>query len=133
PFAARLRSILAELVERGRPVAGVRDIEVRVARMTRDSAPVARVLHRMNERTVAAGGFTEAPAVAPVLERAEFTVDERNELARQMIGIAADARRVHVLIAAVCREAIRKHEDARRHLARGDQPRGALGHVLVEV
>src|SRR5690606_2777002 len=70
--------------------------------------------------------------MAPVRERAELAVDERNELAGQVIRVAADPRGIHVLIAAVGGEAVGEDENARRHLALRDQPGRALGHVLVE-
>ena len=41
--------------------------------------------------------------------------------------------RVHILVAAELREAIRKRDHARRHRARADQPVEPLGHVLGEI
>ena len=65
-------------------------------------------------------------------ERAELLVDERHELARQVVRVAADRGRVHVLIAAERREAIGERDDHRPHLALVHEARGALGHVLLE-
>ena len=67
-------------------------------------------------------------------ERAELAIDERHELARQVVGVARRSRRrVDVLVAAERREAIGKDDDERAHLALVHEPRRALGHVLVEV
>jgi hypothetical protein len=124
--------ILRELIERVRPVGAVDEVEIGVARVHGDRAPVAAVLHAVNHGAVAAGRLAEATAVVTVGQRAELGVDERNELARQVVGIVTERTRVHVLIAAERREAIGKHYDERPHLLLVHEPRGALGHVLVE-
>src|SRR5690606_16803941 len=102
-FERRL-TVLRELVERARPVAAVNEIEIRVARVARDGAPAARVLHAVNDRAVAARGLTETAAVLAARLRAQLAVDERHELARQVVRIAADRARIDVLIAAERRE-----------------------------
>src|SRR5690606_30152934 len=124
--------MLRKLVERLGPVAAVDEIEIRVARMARDRTPVPRVAHPVDQRAIAARRLAEAAAMVPVRERAELAVDERDQLAREIISIAADGRRVHVLVAAERREAIGEDDQARAHLALGDEPRGTFGHVLVE-
>src|SRR5438132_762652 len=65
-------------------------------------------------------------------ERAKFAIDERNELVNQVIGVAADRRRVDVLIPAHAGETVREHDDARSHLAFVREARCTLGNVLVE-
>ncbi len=100
--------------------------------MTRDRAPGARVLHAMHDRAVAARRLAEAAAVLARRERAELLVDERHELARQIVRVAADRGRIDVLIAAERGEAIGERDDHRPHLALVHEPRGALGHVLLE-
>src|SRR5690606_20744834 len=100
--------------------------------MARDRAPVARVAHAVDQRAVAAGRLAEDPAMVAVGERAELPIDERYQLAREVVGITSDALRVDVLVAAERGEAIGEDDDARSHLALGDEPRGALRHVLVE-
>src|SRR5438105_15393180 len=66
-------------------------------------------------------------------ERAELAIDERDQLARQVIGVVADGGRVDVLVAAERGEAIRQHEDRRPHSSLINQPRRALGDVVAEV
>jgi hypothetical protein len=123
---------LRELVERVWPVRAVHPVEVRVAGVTCDRAPRARVLHTVHDRAVAARRLAEAAAVLARRERAELLVDERHELARQVIRVAADRRRVHVLIAAERGEAIGERDDDRPHLALVHETGRALGHVLLE-
>src|SRR6185436_2703333 len=65
------RAVLRQLVQRVRPVAPVDEIEIRVAGMIGDGAPVLRVLHSVDDGAVAAGRFTEAAAVLAVRQRAE--------------------------------------------------------------
>ena len=48
-------AMLGELVQRVRPVVPVDEIEIRIAGMIRDGAPVLRVLHAVDDRAVAAG------------------------------------------------------------------------------
>src|SRR5256886_7908818 len=62
----------------------------------------------------------------------ELAVDKWHELSRQIVGVAADRARVHVLVAAERREAIGENEDRRPHPALVDQSRGALGDVVAE-
>ena len=126
------RAVLRELVQRVRPVVPVDEVEVRVARVVGDRAPVLRVLHAVDDRAVAARRLAEAAAMLARGERAELAVDERDDLARQVVGVAADRRRVDVLVAAERREAVGEHDDRRPHLLLVDEPRGALGHVLAE-
>ena len=108
--------MLGELVQRVRPVVPVDEIEVRVAGMIGDGAPVLRVLHAVDDRAVAAGRLAEAAAMLAAGQRAEFAVDERNDLAREVVGVVADRGRVHVLVAAERGEAVGKDEDRRPHL-----------------
>ena len=61
-----------------------------------------------------------------------MTVDEGNQLACQVIGIAANRCRVHVLIAAKRCEAIGEHDDRRSHSLLRNEARNSLGNVLVE-
>src|SRR6185436_236837 len=83
-------AMLGELVERVRPVVPVHEAAVRVARMAGDRAPVLRVLHAVDDRAVAARGLAEAAATLPARERAELAVDERNDLAREVVRVVAD-------------------------------------------
>ena len=126
-------AVLRQLVQGVRPVVPVDEVEIRVTRMVGDRAPGRRVLHAVKHRAVAPGGFAEAAAVIARSERAELAVDERHELSRQIVGVAADRARVHVLVAAKRREAIGKNEDRRPHPALVDQSRGALGDVVAEI
>src|SRR5487761_2749577 len=57
------RAVLRQRVERIRPVVPVDEIEVRVARMIGDRAPVLGVLHAVDDRAVTAGRLAEAAAV----------------------------------------------------------------------
>ncbi len=125
-------AIPVELVQRARPIREVAVVEIGVARMIRDGAPVLRVFHAVNHRAVAARRLAEAAAVVARGQRAEFAVDERNQLAGQVVRIRAQRRRVDVLVAAEAIEAIRKHDDARPHPALVHEAGGALRHVFVE-
>src|SRR5712691_3335099 len=110
PLGARAspgQAVLRELVQRVRPVVPVDEIEIRVAGMIRDRAPGFRVLHPVEDRGVAAGGFSEAAAVLASGERPELAVDERNDLAREIVRVIADRGGVHALVAAERREAVR--------------------------
>src|SRR4051812_35704918 len=100
--------------------------------MVGDGAPVFWILHAVQDRAVAARGLAEAAAMLAAGERAEFAVDERDDLARQIVGVIADGRGIHVLIAAQRGEAIGHDEDYRSHLLLVDETRGALGQVLAE-
>ena len=100
---ARRPPVAVELVQRARPVGEIAEVEVRVARMIGDRAPVLRVLHAVDDRAVAAGRLAEAAAMVARGERAELAIDERDDLARQVVGVAADRRRVDVLVAAESR------------------------------
>ena len=75
--------------------------------MAAAAAPVFRLLRAVSDRSVAAGGFSEAAVVLAARERVELVVDEGNDLARRVV---AGRGRVHVLVAAERREAVR--EDA---------------------
>ena len=130
PFLALGQGELGQRVERVRPVGAVDEIEVGVARVVGDRAPVLRILHAVDDRAVAARALAEAAAMLARGEGAELGVDQGNELLREVVGVAADRRRVDVLVAAERGEAVGKDEDRRRHLLLLDQPRGALGHVL---
>src|SRR3954453_20152261 len=100
--------------------------------MIGDRTPVPRVLHRVEDRAVAAGGLAEAAAVLARGESAEFAVEEGNDLAREVVGVIPDRRGVDVLVAAEGAEAVGKDEDRRAHLAFTDEARGALGNVVAE-
>ena len=65
-------------------------------------------------------------------QRAELAVDEGNDLAREIVRVVADRGRVHVLVAAERREAVRKDEDRRPHLLLADEPRRAFRDVVAE-
>jgi hypothetical protein len=86
----------------------------------------------MHDGAVSAGGFAEAAAMLAAAERAELAIDEGNQLAREIVGVVSDRRRVDVLIAAQSGEAIREDEDRRAHLALVHQSRDALGDVVAE-
>src|SRR5688500_8752065 len=85
-FALR-HPVLGELVQGVRPVVPVDEVEVRVARMAGDRAPVLRVLHAVEDRAVAARGLAEAAAMLPVCVGAELAIDEWNDLAREVISV----------------------------------------------
>src|SRR5438876_8510192 len=70
--------------------------------------------------------------MAPIGERAELAVDERDDLAREVVRVVADRRRVDVLVAAERGEAVGEDEDRRPHLLFADEARGALRHVVAE-
>src|SRR5258705_13499697 len=91
-----------------------------------------RILHRVDDRAVAAGGLSEATAVLARGEGAELAIDEGNDLLRQVVGVRADRRRVHVLVAAERGEAIGKHENRGSHLLLVNQSRGAFGYVVAK-
>ena len=55
--------LVRELVEGVRPVRAVHPVEIRVARMARDRAPVLGVQHAVHDRAVAAGRLAEAAAM----------------------------------------------------------------------
>src|SRR5712692_4648126 len=126
------QAVLGELVQCVRPVVPVDEIEIRVAGMIGDRAPGFRVLHPVEDRAVAARGFSEAAAVLAGGERPELTVDEGNDLAREVVGVIADRGGVHVLVAAERREAVRKDEDRRAHFSLADKPRRALRDIIAE-
>src|SRR3954471_1900584 len=65
-------TVLAELVQRVRPVVEVAELEIRIARMVGDRAPVLRVLHAEHDRAVTAGGFAEAAAMLASRQGAEL-------------------------------------------------------------
>ncbi len=100
--------------------------------MIRHRTPVLCVTHRMDDGAIPAGRLAEQAAVIARGKRAEFAIDERNELARQVVRIAADRRRVHVLVAAERREAVGERDDHGPDPAFRDEPRDAFGDVLVE-
>ena len=139
-FAARVvdaglalgHAVFGELVQRVRPVVPVDEVEVGVAGMVGDCAPVLRILHAVDDRAVAAGGLAEAAAVLPARERAETAVNEGNDLAREVVGVVSDRGGVHVLVAAERGEAVREDEDRGSHLLLVDEPRGALRDVVAE-
>src|SRR5262245_36006882 len=85
-------AMLGELVQGIRPVVPVHEVEVRVPRVVGDRAPVAGVLHAVEDGAVAAGRLAEAAAVLARGSRAELAVDERNDLARQVVGVITDRR-----------------------------------------
>jgi hypothetical protein len=91
---------LGERVERVRPVARIDEVEVRVARVVGDRTPRLWIQHAVDDRAVAARALAEAAAVVARRQGAELRVDEGNELLRQVVGVAADRRRVDVLVAA---------------------------------
>src|ERR1035437_3315496 len=66
------------------------------------------------------------------LECAEFAVDAGNDLAREIVRVSADRGRVHVLVAAERREAVRKDENRRPHFLLANEPRRALGDIVAE-
>src|SRR6185369_17468561 len=66
-----------QVVQRIRPIVPIDEIEIRIARMIGDRAPVLGVLHAVDDRAVAAGRFAEAAAVLAAVQRAELAVDER--------------------------------------------------------
>src|SRR5256885_2375803 len=74
-------AILGELVERIRPVVPVDEVEVRIAGVIGDGAPMLSVFHAMNDRAIAARRFAETAAVIAAAKRAELAIDERDELA----------------------------------------------------
>ena len=65
-------------------------------------------------------------------QRAELAVHQGNNFSCEIVRVVADRRRVHVLVAAERREAVRKHEDRRPHLLLADEPRRSLRHVVAE-
>src|SRR6202171_6457861 len=65
-------------------------------------------------------------------ERAELAVDEGNDLAREVVRVVADRGRVHVLVGAERRGAVRGDENGRPHLLLADEPRRALRDVVAE-
>ncbi len=123
-------AMLRQLIERVRPVVPIDEIEIRIARMVGDGAPMLRILHAVDDGPVSARRFAEAAAVIARRERAEFAVDERDQLARQVVSIVADGRRIDVLIAAQRGETIRKDEQSRAHFLFMDQSRRALDKIL---
>ncbi len=125
-------SILRELIERIRPVCAIDEVEVGVARVIGNGAPVPGVLHAVNNRAVAARRLAETTAVLARCQGAEFAIDERDQLAGQVVGVAPDRARVDVLVAAERREAIRKHDDARVELPVMNQPGRTFRHILLE-
>src|SRR5690606_12375317 len=81
-----------EFVERARQVGVVAELEHRVARVVGDGGPGLGVAHAMDDRAVAAGRLAEAAAMLARGERAELAVDEGDEFARQVVGVATDGR-----------------------------------------
>ena len=132
PCPALGAAVLGELVQGVRPVVPVDEVEVGVAGVVGDGAPVLRVLHAVDDRAVAAGGFAEAAAVLAAGEGAEFAVDEGDDFAREVVGVVADRGGVDVLVAAQRGEAVGEDDDRRPHFLFVDQARGALGHVVAE-
>src|SRR5687768_4260476 len=65
-------------------------------------------------------------------EGAEFAVDERDDLAREIVRVVADGGRVDVLVPPESGKAVRKDDDRRPHLPLVDEPRRALRHVVAE-
>src|SRR6266496_4287947 len=126
------RAELGELVQRVRPVVQVDEIEIGVARMIGDCTPVFRILHAVDDRAVAARRLAEAASVLARGQRAELAVDERNELAGEVIRVIPDGGRIDVLIAAERGEAIGEHEDRGSHLALVDQSGSPFRDVFAE-
>jgi hypothetical protein len=83
-------AMLRELVQRVRPVVVIDDVEVGIPGMVGDGTPMLRVFHAVDDRPVAPGRFAEAAAMVARGERAELAIDERDDFARQVIGIGAD-------------------------------------------
>ena len=131
-LAPRGLAVLVQLVERVRPVAAVDEIEVGVAGVIGDGAPVLGVFHAVDDGAVAARGLAETASMLARGQRAELAVDEGDDFPGQVVGIAADGGGVDVLVAAESREAVGKHEDGRSHPALMHQARRALGQVLAE-
>src|SRR5690606_32161019 len=123
----------AELGERLRPDAAVAELEVGVARVAGDRAPVTRIAHAVDHRAVAAGGLAETAAMLAGAVRAQCPVDERGQTPGPVVGVRAGRAGVDVLLAAEGREAVWEHHDAGRHAPLLDPPREALGQVLLKV
>src|SRR5690606_23907110 len=117
----RTPAIAVELVERARPVGEIAELEVGVAGMAGDRAPVPCVAHAVQHRAIAAGRLAEASAVLARGQRTELAIHQRNDLADQVIGVIADRRRVDVLVAAKAGEAIRQDDDGLSHPALVDE------------
>src|SRR5262245_46854838 len=65
-------------------------------------------------------------------QRTEFAVDERNDFASQIVGIVSGGRRVHVLVAAESRKAVREDKNRRSHLSLAHEACRAFRHVIAE-
>ena len=132
-FLAFFRAVPGKLVQDIGPVAAVQEVEVGVAGVVGDGAPVPGVLHAVHHGAVAAGRLAEAAAVIAGRQGAELLVHERNQLRGQIVGVLAHGRGIDVLVAPERREAVGKHQDARPHLVFVDQSSGPIGHVLRKV
>src|SRR5207247_6200705 len=126
------KALLGQLVQRVWPVMPVDEIEVRIARVVGDRPPVLRVLHAMDNRAITTRRLAEAAAVRAAAKRAHLAIDERNQLAREIVRVVADRRGVDVLIAAERCETVGEDDDRGPHLPLVDEPRRALGHVVSE-
>ena len=85
-------AVPGKFVEGIRPVGPIDEIEIGVSGVIRNRAPMLRILHAVDHRPVAAGRFSEAAAMLAACKRAEFPVDKRNDLARQIVSVVADRR-----------------------------------------
>src|SRR5258708_20897140 len=108
-FPAGPGSVLGKLVQRVGPVGAIAKVEIAVAGMVGHGPPVLRIAHAVNDGAVTPGGLAETPAVLPRGKRSEPTVDERDQLAGQVVGITADRAGIDVLVAAEPGEAVGKH------------------------
>ena len=84
-------AIPVEFIQRARPIREVAVIEIGIARMIRDGAPIFRVLHAVNHRAVATRRLAEAAAVVARSQRAEFAIDEWHQFLGQVVRIGARA------------------------------------------
>src|SRR5438093_4681136 len=79
------RTVFGKLVQRVRPIMPVDEIEVRIARVIGDRAPVARVLHAVNDGPVAAGGLAEATPVLACSQGSKLAIDERYQFLGEIV------------------------------------------------
>src|SRR5476649_1365520 len=69
-------TVLGERIQGIRPIVPVDEIEVRIAGMIGDCAPVLRMLHPMDHRPVTAGRLAEATTMFATRQGAELAIHE---------------------------------------------------------
>ena len=110
----------------------VAELEQRVAGVGREPAEHVGPQHRHDHRAVAAARLAGDPAVRRLGERPVARVDERDDLVAEVLAVAAGARRVDELRAAVRRPGVDGDDERRRAALLREQPVDELRRARPE-